>query len=31
VTVGGRLELRRGRQLRKGDVVAVGDEQVRLV
>ncbi len=31
VTVGGRAETRRGRQLRKGDVVAVGDEQVRLV
>ena len=31
VTVGGRLELRRGRQLRRGDVVAVGDEKVRLV
>ena len=31
VTVGGRLEVRRGRQLKKGDVVAVGDEQVRLV
>ena len=31
VTVGGRVELRRGRQLRKGDVVAVGDEQLRLV
>lgn len=31
VTVGGRLETRRGRQLRKGDVVAVRDEQVRLV
>ncbi len=31
VTVGGRVELRRGRQLRKGDVVAVGDEKVRLV
>ena len=31
VTVGGRTEARRGRQLKKGDVVAVGDEQVRLV
>ena len=31
VTVGGRLEQRRGRQLRKGDVVAVGEEKVRLV
>lgn len=31
VTVDGRLEQRRGRQLKKGDVVAVGDEQVRLV
>jgi ribosome-associated protein len=31
VTVGGRVELRRGRQLRKGDVVAVGDEKLRLV
>jgi ribosome-associated protein len=31
VSVGGRVELRRGRQLKKGDVVAVGDEQVRLV
>ncbi len=31
VTVGGRVELRRGRQLQRGDVVAVGDEQVRLV
>ena len=31
VTVGGRLETRRGRQLRKGDVVAVGEEKVRLV
>jgi ribosome-associated protein len=31
VTVGGRLETRRGRQLRKGDVVAVRGEQVRLV
>ena len=31
VTVGGRLETRRGRQLKKGDVVAVRDEKVRLV
>lgn len=31
VTVGGRLETRRGRQLKKGDVVAVRDEQIRLV
>ena len=31
VTVDGRLETRRGRQLKKGDVVAVGDEKVRLV
>ncbi len=31
VTVGGRLETRRGRQLSKGDVVAVRGEQVRLV
>ena len=31
VTVGGRVETRRGRQLKKGDVVAVGDEKVRLV
>lgn len=31
VTVGGRLETRRGRQLKKGDVVAVRDVQVRLV
>ena len=31
VTVGGRLEQRRGRQLKKGDVVAVRDEKVRLV
>ena len=31
VTVGGRLETRRGRQLKKGDVVRVGEEQVRLV
>lgn len=31
VTVGGRTETRRGRQLKKGDVVGVGDEKVRLV
>ncbi len=31
VTVGGRTETRRGRQLKKGDVVAVGDDRVRLV
>lgn len=31
VTVGGRSESRRGRQLRAGDVVAVRGEQVRLV
>ena len=31
VIVGGRVETRRGRQLKKGDVVAVGDEKVRLV
>jgi ribosome-associated protein len=31
VTVGGVPETRRGRQLRKGDVVAVGEEQIRLV
>ena len=31
VTVGGRPESRRGRQLRAGDVVAVGDDKVRLV
>ena len=31
VTVGGRLETRRGRQLKKGDVVALGDDKVRLV
>lgn len=31
VTVGGRVEQRRGRQLKKGDVVAVGGEQLRLV
>lgn len=31
VTVDGRLETRRGRQLKKGNVVAVRGEQVRLV
>ncbi len=31
VTVGGRPESRRGRQLRPGDVVAVAGQQVRLV
>lgn len=31
VTVNGQVEFRRGRQLRGGDVVAVGDERVRLV
>lgn len=31
VTVGGRVETRRGRQLKKGDVVALGTERVRLV
>jgi hypothetical protein len=31
VTVAGRLETRRRRQLRHGGVVAVGDEKVRLV
>jgi ribosome-associated protein len=31
VTVGGRGETRRGRQLRDGDVVAVGEERVRVV
>lgn len=31
VTVDGRLETRRGRQLRKGHVVSVRGEQVRLV
>jgi len=30
VTVNGEPEVRRGRQLRKGDVVTVGDEQVRV-
>jgi ribosome-associated protein len=31
VTVNGRVELRRGRQLETGDVIAVGEEKVRLV
>jgi ribosome-associated protein len=31
VTVNGRDEIRRGRQLTNGDVVAVGPEKVRLV
>ena len=31
VMVNGREETRRGRQLRDGDVVAVGDQRVRLV
>jgi ribosome-associated protein len=31
VTVNGRLEIRRGRQLHSGDVVAVGPEKARLV
>lgn len=31
VTVGGRVETRRGRQLSDGEVVAVGDERVRVV
>jgi ribosome-associated protein len=31
VTVNGRPEVRRGRQLRVGDVVAVGTEKARLV
>ena len=30
VTVNGEPETRRGRQLRRGDVVAVGDETVRV-
>jgi ribosome-associated protein len=30
VSVNGELEERRGRQLRSGDVVRVGDEQIRL-
>jgi ribosome-associated protein len=31
VTVNGRVEVRRGRQLQDGDVIAIGDEKVRLV
>jgi ribosome-associated protein len=31
VTVNGRLEIRRGRQLHTGDVVAVGPEKARLI
>jgi len=31
VTVNGRVEVRRGRQLEGGDVIAVGDEKVRLI
>jgi ribosome-associated protein len=31
VTVGGRIETRRGRQLRDGDVVALGGRRVRVV
>jgi ribosome-associated protein len=31
VSVNGRLEIRRGRQLHSGDVVAVGPEKARLV
>jgi ribosome-associated protein len=31
VTVGGRAETRRGRQLRDGEVVAVGEQRVRVV
>ena len=31
VTVGGRPETRRGRQLRHGDVVALGEQRVRVV
>jgi ribosome-associated protein len=30
VTVGGRAETRRGRQLRDGDVVALGEQRVRV-
>jgi ribosome-associated protein len=30
VTVNGEVEIRRGRQLRAGDVVALGDRQVRV-
>jgi ribosome-associated protein len=31
VTVNGEPESRRGRQLRRGDVVAIGDDAIRLV
>jgi ribosome-associated protein len=31
VSVGGRAETRRGRQLKGGDVVAVGEQRVRVV
>ena len=31
VSVDGRVETRRGRQLKKGDVVALGEQKVRLV
>ena len=30
VTVNGEIETRRGRQLRRGDVVAIGDESLRV-
>jgi ribosome-associated protein len=30
VTVNGEIETRRGRQLRRGDVVAIGDEALRV-
>ena len=30
VTVNGKIEVRRGRQLRRGDVVAIGDEELRV-
>lgn len=30
VTVNGEIETRRGRQLRRGDVVAIGDETLRV-
>ena len=30
VTVNGEVEMRRGRQLHPGDVIAVGDERVRI-
>ena len=30
VTVNGEVETRRGRQLRRGDVVAIGDEAMRV-